>query len=194
MSLPARTLVRGEWSASSSCRFTPGERTSGTFWIGGWVGPRTGLDDVEKRKFLTLSGLELWSLGRPARSQSLYRLRYPGFHIGLFDKLFVEDYSVRGYDAAQPCKQLLTFQRDLLLPFQGRRISLIRSLNLLFSSEDRRSKLLRNFGNDNIRLYCVTSQKRVIFILSAVRTSNVTIFFFNFVGWGETESNWYIGH
>jgi hypothetical protein len=39
-----------------------------------WVGPRVGLDEVEKRKFLTLPGLELRSLGRPARSQSLYRL------------------------------------------------------------------------------------------------------------------------
>jgi hypothetical protein len=43
------------------------------------VDPRAGLDDVEKRKFLTLAGLELRSPGRPARSQSLYRLRYPGF-------------------------------------------------------------------------------------------------------------------
>jgi hypothetical protein len=37
-----------------------------------------GLDDVEKRKFLTLPGLELRLLGCPARSQALYRLRYPG--------------------------------------------------------------------------------------------------------------------
>jgi hypothetical protein len=44
---------------------------------GGWVGPRTGLDDVEKRKFLILPGLELRPLGRPARSHSLYRPRYP---------------------------------------------------------------------------------------------------------------------
>jgi hypothetical protein len=42
------------------------------------VGPRTGLDDVEKRKILPSPGLELRLLGRPARSQSLYRLRYPG--------------------------------------------------------------------------------------------------------------------
>jgi hypothetical protein len=42
------------------------------------VGPRAGLDDVEKRKFLTLPGLELRLLCRPVRSQSLYRLRYPG--------------------------------------------------------------------------------------------------------------------
>jgi hypothetical protein len=30
------------------------------------------------RQFLTLLGLELQPLGRPARSQSLYRLRYRG--------------------------------------------------------------------------------------------------------------------
>jgi hypothetical protein len=41
------------------------------------VNPRSGLDDVERRKFLTLPGLELQPLGRPAHSQSLYRLRYP---------------------------------------------------------------------------------------------------------------------
>jgi hypothetical protein len=38
------------------------------------VGPRAGLDNVEKRKFLPPPGLELLPLGRPARSQSLYRL------------------------------------------------------------------------------------------------------------------------
>jgi hypothetical protein len=74
-------LVGGEWSASRPCRFTPGERTLGTHWIGGWVGPRAGLDDVVKRKFLTLPGLELRPLGLPARSQSLYRLSYPGSSI-----------------------------------------------------------------------------------------------------------------
>jgi hypothetical protein len=42
------------------------------------VGPKTGLVDVENTKFLTLPGLELQALGRPARSQSLYRLRYHG--------------------------------------------------------------------------------------------------------------------
>jgi hypothetical protein len=42
------------------------------------VGPKTGLDDVEKRKILPLPGPELRHLSRPARSQSLYRLRYPG--------------------------------------------------------------------------------------------------------------------
>jgi hypothetical protein len=40
-----------EWSASLACRFTPGERAPGTHWIGGWVNPRAGLDDMEKYKF-----------------------------------------------------------------------------------------------------------------------------------------------
>jgi hypothetical protein len=39
---------------------------------------RDGLEDVEKRNLLTLQGFELRSVGRPASSQSLYRLRYPG--------------------------------------------------------------------------------------------------------------------
>jgi hypothetical protein len=34
-------------------RFTPG-----THWIGGWVGPRGGLDDVEKSKISFLPGIE----------------------------------------------------------------------------------------------------------------------------------------
>jgi hypothetical protein len=59
----ASELVRGEWSASRSGRFIPGEIAPGTHWIGGWVGPRTGLDDVEKTKILPLSGLELRTLG-----------------------------------------------------------------------------------------------------------------------------------
>jgi hypothetical protein len=74
-------LAGGEWSASRPCRFTPGERAPSTHWIGGWVGPRAGMDDLEKSKFLTLSGLELRPLSRSARSQPLYRLRYPDFFI-----------------------------------------------------------------------------------------------------------------
>jgi hypothetical protein len=33
-------------------RFIPGERTPGTHWIGGWVGPRAGLDTGGRRKIL----------------------------------------------------------------------------------------------------------------------------------------------
>jgi hypothetical protein len=50
-------LVGGEWSASSPCCITPGERAPGTHLKGGWVGPRAGLDNVEKRKFLTLKDM-----------------------------------------------------------------------------------------------------------------------------------------
>jgi hypothetical protein len=72
-------LAGGEWSVSRPCRFIPRERARGTHWIGGWVGPRAGVDGVEKRKFLTVPGFELRPLGRPARSQALYRLSYPGY-------------------------------------------------------------------------------------------------------------------
>jgi hypothetical protein len=72
------TLVGGERSTSRPGRFTSVEKAPGTHWIGGWVGPRAGLDDIKKRKLLPLPGLELRSLRRPARNQSLYRLRYPG--------------------------------------------------------------------------------------------------------------------
>jgi hypothetical protein len=40
-------LVGGEWSGSSLSRFTPVD------WIGGWAGPRAGLDAVEYRKILS---------------------------------------------------------------------------------------------------------------------------------------------
>jgi hypothetical protein len=43
-------------------RFTPlaltlGERATDTHWIGGWIGPRAGLDDTKQRNFLTLPEL-----------------------------------------------------------------------------------------------------------------------------------------
>jgi hypothetical protein len=47
-------LAGGEWSASRPGCFTLGEKAPGTQEIEGWVNPRVGLDDVEKRKFLPL--------------------------------------------------------------------------------------------------------------------------------------------
>jgi hypothetical protein len=47
----------------------------GTSWRS--QNPRTGLDDVERRKILPLPELKLQPLDRPARSQSLYLLSYP---------------------------------------------------------------------------------------------------------------------
>jgi hypothetical protein len=75
--IPDLSISWSEWSASYTSWFTPRKRAPGTHWTGGWVDPRAGLDDVEKRKFLTLSGLKLRPLGGPAHSQSLYRLCYP---------------------------------------------------------------------------------------------------------------------
>jgi hypothetical protein len=49
----------------------------------GWVDSRAGLEDVEKRNFLTLPRLELRPIGPPASSQSLYRLRYLGSNINV---------------------------------------------------------------------------------------------------------------
>jgi hypothetical protein len=43
-------LDGGEWLASRSGSFTPMETAPGTHRIGGWVGPRVGLDVVVKIK------------------------------------------------------------------------------------------------------------------------------------------------
>jgi hypothetical protein len=69
------------------------------------VGPRTGLDDMEKRKFLPLLGLELRPLGRPVRSQSLYRLPYPGSHSKEFSFKFT--ISVNKHENIKPKPSLL---------------------------------------------------------------------------------------
>jgi hypothetical protein len=51
--------------------FLSGERATGTHWIGGWVGPRVGLDAVEKRKIVH------YRESNPGSSSlSLYRLSY----------------------------------------------------------------------------------------------------------------------
>jgi hypothetical protein len=67
-------LGEGEWSASRSCRFNPAEKASSTHWIGGWVGPRAGLDAEEKRKILQCRES---NPGRLPCSLLLYRQSYP---------------------------------------------------------------------------------------------------------------------
>jgi hypothetical protein len=64
---------------------TPKKRAYRTYRIGGRVDRRAGLDDMEKRRLLTLTGLELRTIGQPARSQSLYRLRYPSCSVWKWD-------------------------------------------------------------------------------------------------------------
>jgi hypothetical protein len=51
----ASTLVGGKRSTSRPGRFILGKGPHGTHWIEGWVGPRAGLDDLEKITFLTLT-------------------------------------------------------------------------------------------------------------------------------------------
>jgi hypothetical protein len=65
-------LVGVESSASFPGCLTAGERTPGTHWIG-WVGPRAGLDDVERRNIFT--GTQI------PTHRSLYRLCYPVSHL-----------------------------------------------------------------------------------------------------------------
>jgi hypothetical protein len=52
------------------------ERALGTHFIGSWLGPRAGLDDVERKNILIL--LNSVPLFVHPVSQSLYRLRYLG--------------------------------------------------------------------------------------------------------------------
>jgi len=47
--------------------FYPRKEALCTHWIGGLVGPRTGLDDVAKKKNLPCP-CQAWNLGRPARN------------------------------------------------------------------------------------------------------------------------------
>jgi hypothetical protein len=106
-------LARGEWSASRPCRFTPKERAPGTHWIGGWAGLRAGLDNVEKKKFLNLPGLEHPPLGRPAHRLSLYRLYYQG------SSLF---------------GTLLFFWREMFIVWRGNKYNALKNIDILKES------------------------------------------------------------
>jgi hypothetical protein len=76
-SFSTSALDEGEWSASRPGRaFTPGERTPGIHCTGGWVGPRAGLDTEDRGKIVCPRRGS--NPGRPARSQTLYCLSYPG--------------------------------------------------------------------------------------------------------------------
>jgi hypothetical protein len=52
-------------------RFSPRETTPGTYWAGGWVGPRAGLDIEAREKICKLlPSIDPRSPGRPVRSQT----------------------------------------------------------------------------------------------------------------------------
>jgi hypothetical protein len=66
---------------------SPGERTLSTHCIGGWVGPRAGLDTQPRGKILSpLPGIEPRLPCCSARSHTLYWLSYPT-HIMTMDNI-----------------------------------------------------------------------------------------------------------
>jgi hypothetical protein len=67
------TLNVAEWSVPLPGHFTPEEVAPDTLWRRGWVGPRVGLDVVDKRKILHPPESNPDHL---ANSPSLYRLSY----------------------------------------------------------------------------------------------------------------------
>lgn len=56
--LLSTALSLREWSAKGRDRFTLKESIPGTHLLGDWVGPKIGLDILEDRKSLAVSGLE----------------------------------------------------------------------------------------------------------------------------------------
>jgi hypothetical protein len=66
------------WVVNFTSRPPPGKGPKSSHWIGGWMGLRASLEEVERRKLLPLPRLKLRPLRRPTRSQSLYRRSYPG--------------------------------------------------------------------------------------------------------------------
>jgi hypothetical protein len=51
-------LAGGERQLHTPAALHPGKQPPCTHLIGGWVGPRAGMDNVEKRKFLTPQGTQ----------------------------------------------------------------------------------------------------------------------------------------
>jgi hypothetical protein len=89
-----------EWVVSVTPwpRFTPGERTPGTHWIGGWVGPRAGLNAGARRKILC--PCRRLNPERPARSQTLYCLSYRGSKVtteSAFQRVFQATHTIIPY-------------------------------------------------------------------------------------------------
>jgi hypothetical protein len=60
--------------ASRSSRFTTGERAPSAHWLGGWVGPVTGLDAMEKRNMFPYKET---NPGHPVAGPSLYDWAIP---------------------------------------------------------------------------------------------------------------------
>jgi hypothetical protein len=69
-------IVGGEQSTSCPVRSTPGAKASGSNSTGGWVGPRAGLDDMEKRNVLKLRD------SNSMKHLPEWTMSLPGFELG----------------------------------------------------------------------------------------------------------------
>jgi hypothetical protein len=79
-----------EWSSSHPCRFTTRERApAGIHWIGGWVGPRTGLDTVVKKIPSPCRDPNPWT-------NVIYKKQW-GLHFQSDTTLFIPDNSVKSF-------------------------------------------------------------------------------------------------
>jgi hypothetical protein len=62
--------IGGERSDLRLSRSTPGERATSNHWMGGYVGPKAGLDTLENKKFLALARNRT-PISRPFSCQSV---------------------------------------------------------------------------------------------------------------------------
>jgi hypothetical protein len=74
-------LDGGEWSDPLPNLFIPGKALPVPPWIGGWVGPRAGLNTVAKRKKSLLCPYWESKLGRPAHNLITILTEQPQFLI-----------------------------------------------------------------------------------------------------------------
>jgi hypothetical protein len=90
----------------------PGRAILSTNLIGGLIGPRKYLDNMEKSKILTLLGIDLRTHGCPAGHQLQYGLRYFGF------------LKIRDYDCSfeKPGVRKFVISAKFMVTLPGRKI------------------------------------------------------------------------
>jgi hypothetical protein len=180
--------------------------------------PRVGLDDVEKRKFLLLTGLELWPFGRPARSQSL---RCPGSfrnyvgdakrtsanfrHISEFKKFWSSN-TAQACEVVCPCLCVVRAHNSLLVSGRPQRIKLLvttrrRVLVRHITSYGRKQKKHKKDTKQRRRIKqfkvqtTLTNRYRTVLLEKLIVVQRFK-FFFNWYsgGWSPIGSTRHCGH
>jgi hypothetical protein len=138
---------------------------------------------MTRRKLLTLPGLEIRFLGLPARSQSLYRLRYPGFPLNYLRKNNLKNAVF--WDVV-PCRYFvnrrfggtyrlhLQGMRNLRAMNQREQVAVVWFIARGFLIPWRCRRYLPPKRRLTKYLHGATSQKTAFFIVTAVKTSNLT--------------------